>query len=207
MKKIFDISPIIAKETAVFPGDKEFSRSVALSFSNGNHLELSSIETTLHIGAHTDAPSHYHKDGLDIASVNLERYIGPCQVIELSIDPSKRITKADFKDKVLAKKVLFKTMSFPNPYKWSTPFNSIDSDLIHWLSDQEVHLIGIDTPSVDPHDSKTLEAHQAIYTRNMSILEGIDLSQVNAGLYELISLPLKIKNADASPVRAILREI
>ena len=67
--------------------------------------------------------------------------------------------------------------------------------------------IGIDTPSVDPGSSQTLEAHQSIAKNNMAILEGLDLSAVTEGLYELIALPLKLKGADASPVRAVLKSL
>ena len=79
--------------------------------------------------------------------------------------------------------------------------------LVEELARQGVVLIGIDTPSVDPATSKELPSHQAIYRHDIAILEGVVLTSVNEGDYELIALPLKIKGADASPVRAILRSL
>ena len=93
-----------------------------------------------------------------------------------------------------------------DPNRWNPDFQSLSPELVHSLADQGVRLIGIDTPSVDPSDSKALESHQALFERNLSVLEGIVLDQVPEGIYSLIALPLRLKDADASPVRAILLE-
>lgn len=205
--KYIDISPLINPEIAVFPGDKQFSREILLDFKNSDNLLLSSINTTVHIGAHTDAPNHYHKDGADIASRDLNYYLGQCQVISIDIERSKRIEIKDLNNvEIKAQRVLFKTKSFPDPNFWNNDFNSLSTDLVEYLADKGVILIGIDTPSVDPYDSKDLESHNMIYKKDLAILEGIVLDKVKDGLYTLISLPLKIKDADASPVRAILVE-
>ena len=203
--KYFDISPELSTKTAVFPGDTPFSRTVALDFKKGDHLTLSAISTTLHVGAHTDAPNHYHADGGDIASVAIEKYLGLAQVIEVPNHPGARITWKDLNVSELhAPRVLLKTLSFPNLNSWNNDFMSLSPELVHELAAREVCLIGIDTPSVDPADDQTLQSHTAIYSHEMAILEGIDLSKVAAGVYTLIALPLKIRDADASPVRAIL---
>lgn len=203
--RYFDISPRISSRIGVFPGDQEFSRKTSLSFSAGDPLELSAIHTTLHLGAHADAPIHYHADGVGIADKTLSPYMGLTQVIAVNTARGSRITSEDLKDtKILAPRVLFCTKSFPDPEKWNSDFCSLSPALIHFLADQGVKLVGIDTPSVDPEKSKALEAHNAIYERQLSILEGIVLEQVPSGLYTLIALPLKIEDADASPVRAIL---
>lgn len=201
----FDISPKISSKTAVFPGDKEFSRNVALSFKNHDHLELSSIETTLHIGAHADAPSHYSEKGESIEKRNLSYYIGEAQVIEVQVKKGERIGIGDVPlEKIKAKRVLFKTGSFPNPDQWNEDFNSFSPQLLERLAHEGVMLVGIDTPSVDPWDSKQLESHQVLAAHDMAVLEGIDLSQVKEGTYKLVALPLAIEEGDASPVRAVL---
>ena len=105
---------------------------------------------------------------------------------------------------IKAPRVLFRTDSFSKPDQWNDDFNSLSPELIDWLSSLGVRLVGIDTPSVDPSDSKDLPSHQALYRNDMAVLEGILLSEVPDGLYNLIALPLRIKGADASPVRAIL---
>lgn len=205
---IIDISPLISENIAVFPGDIAFHRHQALSFAKGDHLELSSMTTTLHLGAHADAPNHYHPDGIGIGERELMPYLGPCQVIKVSLkEPMARIRPEHIQDtKILAPRTLFKTGSFPNPEDWVDDFNALSPELIHFLADQGVVLVGIDTPSVDPSPAKVLKSHLAIYERKLAILEGLVLDHVRPGTYQLVALPLKIKGADASPVRAILLE-
>ncbi len=199
-----DISPLIHSKTAVFPGDTPFNLNVNLSQKAGDNLDLSEIKTTVHIGAHTDAPSHYHQDGETMEYRSLHFYMGPCQVIEVSLAKNKRIMPEDVKVEIQAPRVLFKTNSFPNPDVWNGDFNSLSPELIEKLKMSGVMTVGIDTPSVDPASEKNLSSHHALYKNNMAVLEGIVLENVNEGLYNLIALPLKIKDADASPVRAIL---
>lgn len=206
--KVFDISPVISAKTAVFPGDCSFSRKEVMSCKEGDHLTLSQMTTTMHIGAHADAPNHYSKEGVGIADRALDYYLGPCQVIHVEIERGQRIAVADIDSKdIIQERVLFYTNSFPDPNHWNSDFNSFSPELIDFLHSKGVRLVGIDTPSVDPEDSKKLESHARIHKNDMAILEGIVLSDVPEGIYELIALPLKIHEADASPVRAVLREL
>lgn len=205
--KIIDISPELSSNTAVFPGDQPYVRKVSLDFSKGHNLLLSSIETSLHIGAHVDAPNHYSSKGEGIAQVSLSRYMGLVQVIEMKKARGSRIEASDIAHiEIKAPRVLFKTSSFPNPNLWNNDFVSLSASLIKDLSQRSVVLVGIDTPSVDLADDKILEAHNEIFKNKMSILEGIVLDQVSEGLYTLLAIPLKLKDADASPVRAVLIE-
>ena len=100
--------------------------------------------------------------------------------------------------------MLFKTNSFTDTCRWNKDYKSLSHEHIEYLHGKGVRLVGIDTPSVDPDDSQALESHQAIYGRDMANLEGLVLTDVPDGLYTLIALPLRLKDADASPVRAIL---
>jgi len=201
--KYYDITPTITPEMAVFPGDVRFKRHIAMSFEEGHHLTLSSINTTVHIGAHTDAPNHYSPEGEDMASRSLHHYLGRCQVVHISLPRGERIYPTHLGE-IKAKRVLLGTGSFPNPYQWNDDFNSLSPELVHFLADSGVVLVGIDTPSIDPASSQALESHNAVSSRDLAILEGIVLTEVPAGVYQLIALPLKIQGADASPVRAIL---
>lgn len=203
--KYIDISPLISEQIAVFPGDCSFKREISLDFVKGDNLVLSSISSTVHLGSHTDAPSHYHPQGKSIAEVSLDYYLGLCQVINISKQPGTRIYTEDIKNVTIqAERILFKTGSFPNPEQWNSDFNSLSPELINYLAQQNVILVGIDTPSIDPEESQALESHGAVYQNKMAILEGVVLDNVDPGLYTLIALPLKIKDADATPVRAIL---
>ncbi len=202
--QLIDISPLISPRTAVFPGDRKFERNVVMDLAKGDNLTLSSITTTVHIGAHADAPSHYSKSGEAISERELSYYYGKVQVIEVAAQPFERIGAEDVTVEILAPRVLFKTGSFPDPAQWNDDFNSLSAQLIQMLHSKGVILVGIDTPSVDPAPAKELLSHQAIANHDMAILEGLDLSQVEAGEYILSAFPLKIAGADASPVRAVL---
>ncbi len=205
MPHLIDISPVISPRIAVWPGDVAFRRDVALDMDRGDNLTLSAITTTVHVGAHTDAPNHYRADGAGIAERALERYYGPCQVIRATPLPGGRIYPHHLKNiDIRAPRVLFHTGSFPDPDDFNTDFNSLSPELIEHLYDRGVRLVGIDTPSIDPFDSQALETHNAVADRDMAVLEGIVLEGVPEGLYTLVALPLKLEGTDASPVRAVL---
>lgn len=201
----FDISPRIRPSTPVFPGDQAYERQVTMDFQKGDHLGLSWIKSTLHIGAHADAPSHYHRDGTPIDRRDLRLYMGRCQVIDVKHVGARRIMPADVDlGNIKTPRVLFKSCSFQHTEPFQMAFTSLSPELIEALAERGVRLVGIDTPSVDPADSKDLPSHQALYRHDFAVLEGIDLDQVPAGLWKLSALPLALAEADASPVRAVL---
>lgn len=207
MARLIDISPEITPELAVFPGDTKFSNPAVLDYDSGSHFKLSAITTTPHLGAHADAPIHYHKDGVGISERDLSYYYGPCQVIEVSLKPNERITPTALQGKTIqAERVLFKTKSFSNFNKWRDDFNALSPELIDFLHAQKVRLVGIDTPSIDLANDKILATHLKIYQHNFANLEGLVLDHVKEGLYTLAAFPLKIRGGDASPVRAVLIE-
>lgn len=201
----FDLTPKISPRLAVFPGDQPFERKVALAFAQGHHLELSAMLATLHLGAHADAPSHYGGGLPSIERRKLGFYMGLAQVVRVrGLKPKARVRIEDLKSPVKAPRILIDTGSFSDPEAWRPDFNSFSPELLHHLADHGVRLVGIDTPSVDPEDSKKLESHQVLKARDLAVLEGLLLKDVPEGLYTLIALPLPIENGDASPVRAIL---
>jgi arylformamidase len=205
---IIDISPIIDASIRVFPGDTPYVRTINEDIASGSNITLSDIRTTVHVGAHADAPSHYLLDGADIAARQLHYYLGPCSVIHVDGVRGRRIVPDDLAGKrIMATRVLLRTGSYPDPRAWNDDFASISPELVDWLHGMGVILIGIDTPSVDPADSKELEAHQALARHDMANLEGLVLDDVAEGGYELIALPLRLAGADGSPVRAVLRSI
>jgi arylformamidase len=204
--RIIDISPPITPDLAVWPGDVPFSRTENLSFAAGANIDLSSIQTTVHLGAHTDAPSHYLAGGEGIASRDLSFYVGEAQVMAVDANPGERIRAEHLTGPIVASRVLFRTGSYPDPRRFNTDFCSLSPALIERLAGEGVRLIGIDTPSIDPVDSKDLPSHAMVASHDMAILEGIVLADVADGVYTLVALPLPIVDADASPVRAILLE-
>ncbi len=202
--RIHDISPPLSPRLAVFPGDTAFSRHVAMDFAHGDHLALSAITTTLHIGAHCDAPSHYHAQGQPIHQRDLSRYLGPAQVMTVHLPPGSRIRPEHLPGPILAPRLLFRTDSFTDPEQWRNDFTALSAPLIDHLALHGVLLVGVDTPSVDLAEDKRLEAHQAIHRHDLAVLEGIVLTRVEDGVYTLVALPLNIEGAEAAPCRAVL---
>lgn len=204
MPTLHDISPPISPRLAVFPGDVAFSREVAMDFAHGDHLALSAMRSTLHVGAHCDAPSHYHADGATIDKRDLRRYLGLAQVITVERPAYSRILPEHLPVPVTAPRVLLRTLSFADPELWRGDFVALSAALVDALADQGVVLVGIDTPSIDLADDKILEAHNAVFRRDLAVLEGIVLTDVADGLYTLVALPLRIEGGDAAPCRAVL---
>lgn len=204
MSHLIDISPPIREGIAVWPGDVEYRREIALDLERGDNLTLSSIHTTVHLGAHADGPNHYRKGAPGIGERGLERYFGPCQVVAVDAERGQRIERRHVGAPVQAARVLFKTGSYPDPQEFNTDFNSFSPELVDQLHAVGVQLVGIDTPSIDPCDDKELRSHARIAAHDMGILEGLVLDHVDPGFYILIALPLRLVEADASPVRAVL---
>ena len=207
MADLIDISPLISPRIGVWPGDTPFSQKFLCRIEEGSNIDLSAVTTTMHLGAHADAPSHYSKEGVGIEKRSLNLYYGLCQVIHVHLQNGERILPEHVKEQINAPRILFRTDSFPDPDSFTTDFCSLSPELVHFLAEQGVVLIGIDTPSVDPCSSKELESHQAIASRDLAILEGLVLHEVRQGLYKLIAFPLRIEGADATPVRAVLEKL
>jgi arylformamidase len=197
---IFDISPLLSAKLAVWPGDTPF----ALATREDAGTRLGSLHTTLHAGAHADAPCHVLRAGRGIHALELEPYFGACEVLEVCLPPGARILPEHLPTAIRAPRVLFKTGSNPDPARFSEDFVALSSELIRHLKPQGCVLVGIDTPSVDPFSSSALECHHALFEAGMGNLEGLDLAAVAPGLYTLIALPLRIEDGDGSPVRAVL---
>ncbi len=172
----------------------------------GSPVNVGRMTMSTHSGTHADAPLHYAADGLDAAGMELDPFIGTCLVVD-----ARRVTGAvdvaDLPHIDSVDRVLFRTWdAFPHD-AWRSDWTPIAAETIDWLAMQGVKLIGTDAPSVDPQESKTMDAHLAVLRHDMRILEGLVLDDVEEGRYELIALPLKVGDGDAGLCRAILREL
>lgn len=204
---IYDISPSITETTRVWPGEPPFQQELISDIQKGNSVTVSVLHSTAHIGAHADAPCHFIKKGSSIGEVDLNPYIGRCQVIQINCQPNEIIKSDKLMTPIHEERILIKTQSFYGYNEWVETFAALSPEFVDDMKQMGVQLIGIDTPSVDPFYSKTLDAHKRLFINGISILEGLDLTNIQEGIYELIALPLKLMNFDASPVRAILREL
>ena len=207
MKKLWDISPPIAADSPLFPGDTAYSQQWTATIAPGCPVNLSAITMSPHIGAHADAPLHYGVDAATIGQVSLDPYLGPCRVIHaIDCGPLVRPEHLAHAATDLPPRVLVRTC-IKAPTQWSPEFSAFAPETIAWLAAMNVRLVGIDSQSVDPADSKTLDSHHLLLHHDLRVLENLVLDDVPAGDYELIALPLKLMTADASPVRAVLREL
>jgi kynurenine 3-monooxygenase len=207
---ILDITPAVTAKLGVWPGDTPLSREVLCDIAKGDNITLSTLRATVHLGAHADGPNHYGKNQPGIGERRLDHYVGPCQVIEAKVARGQRIQPTDLIggiETVRQTRVLLRTGTFPNPDSWNEDFAALSVELVEALATRGVITIGIDTPSVDLQSSKDLPAHHAILRHDIAILEGLDLSAIAPGEYEMLSLPLKLIGFDASPVRAVLRPL
>lgn len=207
MKRLWDISPPVSPTTAVFPGDQAYSQQWTARIGPACPVNLSAITMSPHVGAHADAPLHYADGAAPIGEVDLAPYLGTCRVIH-AIGPARLIHTADLAhaERDLPPRVLVRTC-VSAPTEWSPEFSAFAPEALTWLASLGVRLVGIDSQSVDPADSKTLDSHQQLLRHHLRVLENLVLDNVPAGDYELIALPLKLMQACASPVRAVLREL
>lgn len=205
--QLWDITPAVSASTPVWPGDTPFSAATTWEIGDGCPVKVSRITMSTHTGAHCDAPSHYDAAGAPIDAVPLDAYLGICRIIDCI--GVRCVEPEHVKDALggVPPRVLLRTYTTTPTDRWDSAFASVAASTVALLAEHGIQLIGIDTPSLDPQASKSMDAHHAVRSHGMAILEGIVLDGVPAGDYELIALPLKLAGMDASPVRAVLRSL
>ena len=209
-RRLWDISAPVDASSPVFPGDTPFRQRWAAQIAPGCPVNVSAVTLSPHVGTHADAPLHYDPDGAASGALSLAPYLGPCRVIHaIGCGPLVQwphIAHAiDANPAPLPPRVLVRTYPRMPVDRWDAALPAFAPDTIARLADRGVQLVGIDSASVDPADSKDLPAHAACFRRGMAIIEGVVLDGVPEGRYDLIALPLRIEGGDASPVRAVLR--
>jgi arylformamidase len=212
--RIYDVSVRLSENTPTYPGDPGIEIKSWKSLANGDSANVSLLHLGAHTGTHVDAPAHFIAGAGRVESLSLESLIGEAQVVV--VPDSITTIDADFAAAHCQpgrERVLFKTRnsnfwSGENPV-FHSDFTHLDLSAAEYLIDQGAKLVGIDYLSIEQFKSKTHETHLALLSKGIVILEGLDLREVDAGIYELICLPLRIAggNGDGSPVRAILRTL
>ena len=207
-RRLWDISPPVHAGSPVFPGDAPFQRVWAARIAPGCPVNVSTLTLSPHTGAHADAPLHYDDEGAAIGALALEPYLGRCRVIHaIGATPLVQWSHIEHALRDLPPRVLVRTYARAPLEQFDEQLTGYAPETIERLADLGVQLVGIDTASIDPAASKTLDSHQVIRRRGLRVLENLVLDEVPEGDYELIALPLKLTTADASPVRAVLREL
>ena len=206
--RIWDISPPVHAGAPVFPGDTPYAQHWSAEIGPGCPVNVSALTLSPHVGAHADAPLHYDPAGAAIGALDLSPYLGPCRVIHaIGVRPLLLWEHLAHAVQGLPPRVLVRTYARMPVEAWDSQLAAFAPDTVERLADAGVQLIGIDTASIDPAESKTLDSHQVIRRRGLRVLENLVLDDVPEGDYELIALPLKLMSADASPVRAVLRPL
>jgi len=207
--RFYDISRTLFPDMAVWPGDTPFEIHSTGSMATGDSANVTGLSLSAHTGTHVDAPSHFTEDGLTAERIDPAIYWGAAQVVSAN-KRSGPLTPDDFAGYDLGgvPRLLVRSHAgSSDPRVFAADFAYPSPELADYLAGQGVILFGTDAPSVDATDSESLPGHHALQRNGIFILEGLDLSGVPDGYYELVALPLKIQGGDGSPVRAVLRGI
>ena len=206
-RRLWDISPPVDEHAPVFPGDAAYAQRRNFQWGDRCPVNVATVTLSPHVGAHADAPLHYDPQGETVGMLDLNPFLGHCRVIH-AIRDGGLVTWEDLVHACgqLPPRVLVRTYQRQPQAQFDMDLPAFAAETIERLADLGVQLVGIDSASIDPADSKQLPSHQAVRRRGLRVLENLCLDDVPEGDYELIALPLRWMQADASPVRAVLRE-
>lgn len=202
--QIIDISLPLFNNMPVYPGNK--ITTIRMVQSKSGHSRLSEIGISSHVGTHIDAPSHVFDSKITIEKLPLKRFYGICRVLDFTTYkryiPRRALEKARIQPK---ERILIKTKNSLNGFKvFNKSYVYLVPESAKYLSEKKIWLVGIDAPSIKKRGSKDNSAHEFLLSKEIPILEGLNLKAVTAGTYVLISFPLAFKGIDGSPCRAIL---
>ena len=206
---IHDITLAISPEMLVWPGDPAVVLEQISSMDEGEHANVSQLTCSVHTGTHVDAPHHFLNDRRTVESLPLDVLVGPALVVK--VPDSTNVIDAEVlqgcRIPADASRLLLKTR---NSFIWKRGQKDFQADFVgvsldgaEWLVHRGIRLIGVDYLSVAPYH-KSVPTHQALLEAGMIVLEGVDLSAVDPGTYDLYCLPLKLVGSDGAPARAVL---
>jgi arylformamidase len=211
--KIWDISRTLSNDLAPWPGDTRFQFSLTGTIAQGSSVNLGLIKTSVHNGTHADAQFHFDGNGESIEKAAPEIYLGRAMVVDLTEAFSESTEKhlimledlRPYAEEIgETSRLLIRTGRWNNSAIFPNRIPVIAADVPAWLQKKGVKLLGLDLPSVDEIDSKSLQNHHALSAAGIAIVESLDLSRVGSGIYNLAALPLKIAGGDGAPMRAVL---
>jgi len=207
---IHDVTVTISREMPVYPGDPQIEIKRTLLLEEGDVANVSHLSCGTHIGTHVDPPSHFVEGGIALDQLPLDVLIGPARVVDVGdvdVIDAATVEKTAL-DSVT--RVLFKTRNsrlWSSPHEFQRDFVYLDADAAEILVARGVKLVGIDYLSIEMFNFEHPATHLALLSNNVIVVEGLDLSEVTPGDYELICLPIKIKDGDGGPARVVLREL
>jgi arylformamidase len=213
-QKWIDISYGLSPKMVYWPNDPIVPRLdwVYSPYKNqGRDISMTQLNINVHNGTHIDAPRHLLPKGTPVDQMPLDAIMGPAKVIEITDRESIKVAELEQKNIQAGDRILFKTInsSYYSLGRFVPDFCYITTETATYLKDKRVSVVGIDYLAVgNYHDNENMiQVHQILVGNNIWVIEDLDLSQVNEGLYEIICLPIKIEEGDGAPARAIVRPL
>lgn len=213
--RLFDISITVNRDTPEWPGDTAFTSGWSTTIASGSSVNVSAMTSSAHVGTHADAPLHVHDGWPGSHELPLDAFCGRALVVdvsggtdEITHDMLAARIPGDLAERLgRAPRLLLKTGHSIAAGRFPDEWPALSEECARKLLGHGVRLLGVDCPSVDARDSKSLPVHHMLFSGNACLLENLDLRRVPAGDYELFAFPLKLMGMDAAPVRAVLRDI
>lgn len=206
---LIDVSRPLYSGSPHWPSDTPTVFGFSASMAAGAVCNVGKLSLSVHNGTHIDAPFHYNPRGAPIDQLDLDLYIGPARVIDArghAAFTEKLFAGMSDADFAATPRILLRTDTWTDLATFPTKWPLLDRTLPAWLAARGVKLVGLDVPSVDELTNTDMAIHHLMDEANVLILESLDLRGAEPGIYELIALPLKLRGADGSPVRAVLRK-
>ncbi|ELS04257.1 putative metal-dependent hydrolase [Xenococcus sp. PCC 7305] len=205
-----DISLTIHPEMPYWPNNPPVTIEPSQCLAHGDVCNVSKLTIGTHTGTHVDGINHFIKGGMGVDKMPLDATIGKARVIEIKDPKQIRVAEIESHDIQAGERILFKTKN--STYALNSPdfvedFVYISTEAAYYLAEKKVRTVGVDYLSVGGYQGNVIEVHQALLGSGIWAIEGLNLSQVKPGEYELICLPIKLKNGDGGLARAILRSL
>lgn len=213
--RLYDISITVNRDTPEWPGDTAFSSQWSTTISGGDSVNVAAMTSSAHVGTHADAPLHVRDGWPGSHELPLDAFHGRAIVIdmtgidgEITLEQLAANISGDLVERITrAPRLLLKTGRTVAAGQFPDEWPTLSEECARALLGYGARLLGVDCPSVDSRESKSLPVHHMLFSGNACLLENLDLRRVPAGDYELLAFPLKLMGMDAAPVRAVLREI
>jgi arylformamidase len=207
--RIHDVSRPLRHGGVIYPGDPEIEFRAHSSIGRGDPANVTALALGSHSGTHVDAPSHFLSGGSPVDRIALDRLVGPAAVLDLPVDVGSvgaaELARHDLRGQ---RRVLLRTRNSGAAAGtgFSQDYCALTADGAEYLIDRGVELVGIDALSIEPFGSADFAVHHLLLGRGVVIVEGLDLSSISAGVYQLVCLPLLLQGLDGAPARAVLIE-
>ena len=211
--RIYDVTLPFSPELPVWPGDPPIEFTPVNRTAAGSTFNSSRIACPTNCGTHVDPPWHAAHDGATLSDIPIERWVGPCQVVRIEdsvdrIEP-EHLDAAGIGSETLRSRLLLRTRNSAHwgirPLTFATDYVALSLEAARWIVERGIQLIGVDALSFEPYDSDD-SIHRLILGSGLNAIEGLDLSEVSPGYYDLVCLPLKLEAGDGAPARVILLE-